>query len=100
MKQAPDFEGISYGGAEYASGFGVIAEPTIEVETLTEEDEWLVVTSDGLFSNVERGGGDGIDNDGVAALAAKVRACLRALLCAFMCTRVRVRQWCVSRAYG
>eukprot|EP00793_Prasinoderma_coloniale_P002883 PRCOL_00002365-RA len=71
MKQAPEFEGISYGGAEYASGFGVIAEPTIEIATLTDEDEWLVVTSDGLFANEERGGGGGVDNDAVAALASK-----------------------------
>lgn len=71
MKQAPDFEGISYGGAEYASGFGVIAEPTVQFEDITAEDSWLIITSDGLYANEERGGGSGIDNDDVAAIASK-----------------------------
>lgn len=39
---------------------GLIAEPYTSVTDLTDEDSWLIVTSDGLLANEERGGGGGL----------------------------------------
>ena len=38
---------------------GVIAEPHTSLTDLTADDSWLVVSSDGLLENEERGGGGG-----------------------------------------
>lgn len=32
---------------------------------LSEEDRWVVISSDGLYANEERGGGGGLSNDEV-----------------------------------
>ncbi len=45
------------GSDGYSSGFGVIAEPHITVTALDAKDTFVVLSSDGLFSNEERGGG-------------------------------------------
>jgi hypothetical protein len=39
---------------------GVIAEPYTCLTDLTADDAWLIVTSDGLLANEERGGGGGL----------------------------------------
>lgn len=44
--------------------------PNKQVTTLSGEDSYLVVASDGLFAEEERGGGGGLDNDVVAAMCA------------------------------
>lgn len=62
------FEGIAAGGDGYSSGFGLIAEPHTTVTTLTKDDSYLVLASDGLFAEESRGGGGGLDNEGVAEL--------------------------------
>lgn len=62
MKGSLQFEGISSGSDDYSAGFGVIAEPTQQVVDITTEDSWVVVCSDGLFANEERGGGGGLTN--------------------------------------
>lgn len=72
MKGSLQFEGVSAGSDGYSSGFGVIAEPTVQVVELTAEDSWVVVCSDGLFANAERGGGGGLENQAI------IDACERA----------------------
>eukprot|EP00892_Ulva_mutabilis_P009741 jgi/Ulvmu1/7139/UM034_0045.1 len=62
MKGSLQFEGISSGSDDYGSGFGVIAEPSQQIIDITAEDSWVVVCSDGLFANEERGGGGGLTN--------------------------------------
>eukprot|EP01024_Parvocaulis_polyphysoides_P033080 TRINITY_DN2949_c0_g1_i3.p1 TRINITY_DN2949_c0_g1~~TRINITY_DN2949_c0_g1_i3.p1 ORF type:complete len:315 (-),score=58.31 TRINITY_DN2949_c0_g1_i3:324-1268(-) len=61
MKSSLQFEGLP-AGSDYSSGFGVVAEPYTTSKTLSAEDKWLVVSSDGLFDNEERGGGGGLNN--------------------------------------
>eukprot|EP01023_Acetabularia_acetabulum_P000438 TRINITY_DN10173_c0_g1_i3.p1 TRINITY_DN10173_c0_g1~~TRINITY_DN10173_c0_g1_i3.p1 ORF type:complete len:334 (+),score=80.27 TRINITY_DN10173_c0_g1_i3:349-1350(+) len=61
MKSSLQFEGLA-AGSNYSSGFGVVAEPYTTCRTLTGEDYWLVVSSDGLYDNEERGGGGGLTN--------------------------------------
>lgn len=39
----------------YSSGFGLIASPYTTLTDLTSEDEWLVISSDGLFTEEARG---------------------------------------------
>lgn len=65
LKGTGQFEGIQAGGDGYSSGFGVTAEPDVRVEPLGAEDRWVVISSDGLFANVERGGGGGLSNEEV-----------------------------------
>ncbi|KAI7841657.1 hypothetical protein COHA_004677 [Chlorella ohadii] len=66
LKGNDQFEGVSYYASDtYASGFGVIAEPYTTLTDLTSEDSWLIVCSDGLLANEERGGGGGLDNPDV-----------------------------------
>jgi protein phosphatase 1L len=68
MKAAGDFEGFGGADDDYSSGFGVIAEPYVSLETLrTGEDSYLVLSSDGLYGNEERGGGGGLQLADVAA---------------------------------
>lgn len=40
---------------------GVIAEPYTTLTDLTSDDSWLIVCSDGLLANEERGGGGGLE---------------------------------------
>jgi protein phosphatase 1K len=61
LKGSDQFEGVSfYASDTYASGFGLIAEPHTSVTDLTDDDSWIIVTSDGLLANEERGGGGGL----------------------------------------
>ncbi|KAK9828457.1 hypothetical protein WJX72_000107 [[Myrmecia] bisecta] len=62
LKGSLQFEGVRAGGDGYSSGFGVIAEPYTTLTDLTPEDSWIIIASDGLFANEERGGGGGLDN--------------------------------------
>lgn len=48
------------------------AEPDVTVTELSADDEWLIVSSDGLLVNVERGGGGGLTNEQAIAI---VQAC-------------------------
>lgn len=41
MKGSLQFEGVAAGSDGYSSGFGVIAEPDVVVETLGPEDTWV-----------------------------------------------------------
>lgn len=69
MKSSLQFEGVAQGRDNgYSSGFGVIAEPHTSVLPLTADDAYLVVSSDGLYDEGTRGGGGGLDNQGVANL--------------------------------
>eukprot|EP00884_Botryococcus_braunii_P018207 jgi/Botrbrau1/506/Bobra.110_2s0136.1 len=70
MKGSYQFEGVA-AGSSYSSGFGVIAEPDITITDLKDEDSWIIISSDGLYANTERGGGGGFENDGVGAVLAK-----------------------------
>lgn len=36
-----------------------------------DKDTWIIISSDGLYANTERGGGGGFENEGVAAVLAK-----------------------------
>jgi protein phosphatase 1L len=77
LKGTGQFEGVAAGSDGYSSGFGVIADPdvmTIDLgasqddKTLSKNNQnhsWLIVSSDGLFANVERGGGGGLTNEQV-----------------------------------
>eukprot|EP00889_Picochlorum_renovo_P004829 jgi/Picre1/31859/NNA_007207.t1 len=71
LKGTGQFEGIQAGSDNYSSGFGVIAEPDIMTRTLSEDDAWLIIASDGLFENEVRGGGGGLNNDEVIQLCEK-----------------------------
>eukprot|EP00890_Picochlorum_soloecismus_P002487 jgi/Picsp_1/3239/NSC_06079-R1_protein len=62
MKGTGQFEGIQAGSDGYSSGFGVIAEPSVARQALSPEDKWIIIASDGLFANEERGGGGGVSN--------------------------------------
>lgn len=42
---------------------------------IADGDSWVIVCSDGLCGNVERGAGGGLDNDQIAALATQVCFC-------------------------
>ena len=71
MKAAGDFEGFGGADDDYSSGFGVIAEPHVATATLAPgEQAWLVLSSDGLYKNEERGGGGGLELEDVAAACA------------------------------
>lgn len=65
MKASGFNEGV---GSGYSSGFGVIATPDVEFMDLDKTKGWLVVSSDGLNTNEERGGGGGLDNAEVAKM--------------------------------
>ena len=79
MKGSLQFEGVSAGSDGYASGFGVIAQLDISFTPLEESKgssaaSWVVVASDGLFANSERGGGGGLSNEEVGSVVAQVVA--------------------------
>lgn len=71
LKSSGLFEGIGGADDDYSSGFGLIAQPFIESCTITDDDLFLVIASDGLNSNPERGGGGGWDNEQVASYLTK-----------------------------
>ncbi len=50
-----------YAPCSLAPSAGVIAEPYTTLTDLTSEDSWLIVCSDGLLANEERGGGGGLE---------------------------------------
>jgi protein phosphatase 1K len=78
LKGSDQFEGVSfYASDTYASGFGLIAEPHTSVTDLTDDDSWIIVTSDGLLANEERGGGGGLSNEDVVSICNKLasRSC-------------------------
>ncbi|KAI3424897.1 hypothetical protein D9Q98_008281 [Chlorella vulgaris] len=73
LKGSDQFEGVSfYASDSYASGFGVIAEPFTCLTDLTADDTWLIVCSDGLLENEERGGGGGLSNEDVVSICNKL----------------------------
>merc|ERR1711988_761131 len=71
MKDSGRFEGMSDKGNKYGSGFGVIPDPDVEIFDLDGKKGWIIVSSDGLNTNEERGGGGGLENDEVGERAAK-----------------------------
>lgn len=71
LKGTGQFEGVQAGSDNYSSGFGVVAEPDVMTRTLSEDDSWLVIASDGLFENEVRGGGGGLSNEEVIKLCDK-----------------------------
>lgn len=76
LKGSLQFEGVSIDRANsYSSGFGVVSTPHTTLTPLTPGDSFLVLASDGLFNEEARGGGGGLDEDGVAELC---RAALKA----------------------
>lgn len=52
----------------YSSGFGVVSTPYTTITPLTPQDSYLILASDGLFNEEQRGGGGGMDEEGVAEL--------------------------------
>ena len=72
LKGTGQFEGVPAGSDGYSSGFGVVAEPYTELNTLTDEDAYVLVSSDGIFANEERGGGGGLPNEEVAVMVSKM----------------------------
>ena len=66
LKESGRFEGFGERNADYGSGFGLNAEPDCYIETLTSEDTWIMMSSDGLFANDQRGGGGGFENQEIA----------------------------------
>lgn len=68
LKPTGEFEGFGSLNADYSSGFGVEATPFVTVEDVSPEDKYLVLSSDGLYANEERGGGGGLQLDDVAAM--------------------------------
>ena len=66
LKESGRFEGLGERNADYGSGFGLNAEPDCYIEQLTPTDSWVMLSSDGLFANDERGGGGGFENQEIA----------------------------------
>lgn len=73
MKESLVYEGISDKGNNYGSGFGVIADPDVEIVDINGKKGWLIVSSDGLNTNEERGGGGGLDNNEVSKRCADAK---------------------------
>jgi len=63
LKSTGQFEGVSFNNSDYESGFGVIAEPDTAVVDLQPDDLYVILSSDGLYANENRGGGGGFEND-------------------------------------
>lgn len=81
LKPTGEFEGFGSINADYSSGFGVEATPFVVIEDIGPDDTYLVLSSDGLYSNEERGGGGGLQIDDVAAMARRLPPlCPRPLL--------------------
>ncbi|CAG9463204.1 unnamed protein product [Pedinophyceae sp. YPF-701] len=68
LKSSLQFEGVPLGSDGYSSGFGVTAEPFVTITELTSEHTWVLVASDGLFNEVQRGGGGGLSNEDVTEI--------------------------------
>jgi len=66
LKESGRFEGLGERNADYGSGFGLNAEPDCAIEQLSDLDSWVMLSSDGLFANDERGGGGGFENQEIA----------------------------------
>lgn len=71
LKGSQQFEGVSYQGSDYSSGFGVIARPYTVIRPLDGSCEYVIVASDGLFNEVERGGGGGLTPELVGRMMTK-----------------------------
>lgn len=71
MKSSLQFEGVGFNNSDYSSGFGVIAEPDVAVVDLEDDDEYVLLSSDGLYANTERGGGGGFENEEVGPFIQK-----------------------------
>ena len=63
LKPSGMYEGLDTRDSDYSSGFGVTPIPWVKDVELRSGDEWIVVASDGVFAEVERGGGGGFEND-------------------------------------
>ena len=75
MKGSLQFEGVSAGSDGYSSGFGVVAQPDVSLTPLEGGlAHWVVIASDGLFANSERGGGGGLSNEEVGGVVGTVVA--------------------------
>lgn len=73
LKGTGQFEGVQAGSDGYSSGFGVVAEPYTALTTLAvDEDSFVIIASDGLFANEERGGGGGLTNDEIGSMCRKM----------------------------
>jgi protein phosphatase 1K len=69
LKPSLRFEGVSTGSNNnYATGFGLSAEPFTTLRRLTPDDAFVVLASDGLFAEEARGGGGGLTDEMVAEL--------------------------------
>jgi len=87
LKSSLQFEGVPLGSDGYSSGFGVIAEPFVTDQPLTKDCTHIVVASDGLFNEVQRGGGGGMTSEEVGAACAAQGATSCTDLCAQMIER-------------
>ncbi|GAB4821446.1 hypothetical protein N2152v2_008492 [Parachlorella kessleri] len=74
MKGSLQFEGVQAGSDGYSTGFGVIATPYTALTELTDQDGWVIVSSDGLNPNLERGSGGGLSNDEVVSTCERMSA--------------------------
>jgi protein phosphatase 1L len=70
LKPSLRFEGVNAGGDNYSTGFGLSPEPFTTLRRLTSEDAFVVLASDGLFAEEQRGGGGGLTDAMVAELCA------------------------------
>jgi protein phosphatase 1K len=52
----------------YSSGFGVVSTPFTTLTPLTPQDSYIILASDGLFAEEARGGGGGLDEEGMVEL--------------------------------
>jgi hypothetical protein len=68
----------------------VIADPSTSVVKLTTRDEYIVIASDGLHANSERGGGGGLTNDEVCSMLRNVPSDMHE------CNLTRALQFCRS----
>ena len=54
-------------GEEWLTGpYATVVAIDAYIETLTSEDTWIMMSSDGLFANDQRGGGGGFENQEIA----------------------------------
>eukprot|EP00747_Dinoflagellata_sp_TGD_P186062 gnl/TRDRNA2_/TRDRNA2_42900_c0_seq1.p1 gnl/TRDRNA2_/TRDRNA2_42900_c0~~gnl/TRDRNA2_/TRDRNA2_42900_c0_seq1.p1 ORF type:complete len:451 (-),score=45.28 gnl/TRDRNA2_/TRDRNA2_42900_c0_seq1:41-1363(-) len=67
FKSTGQFEGVTQGSDGYSSGFGLISEPFVSQGDLEPEDTYAIISTDGLFANVERGGGSGLSAEQLTA---------------------------------
>ena len=69
LKPSLRFEGVNAGGDNYSTGFGLSPEPFTTLRRLNPaEDAFVVLASDGLFAEEQRGGGGGLTDAMVAEL--------------------------------